>query len=184
MPAIIRNAVLISSICLTNLITLNSCDGEKRNKESHIESYITEDEKWLKGKHLCCIDSIIEQRSKNEIIYIFNFYDCITCIDKGFKAVHNIDSVFGKSTVKVIVSMFQEITTTQRQNNYKGLIYKDTKDRIRKELKYAPTPALLIIDDSCQIQDAFIFDTSNNRERQLDKFINKCISILKSNKVS
>lgn len=46
----------------------------------------------------------------------------------------------------------------------------------RKELKYAPTPMLLILDDSCRIEDAFLFNTSGGKEKLLEAFIEKCIS--------
>lgn len=78
--------------------------------------------------------------------------------------------------VKVIVSMFHEVTSTQKRNSYRGFIYKDKNDLIRKELRYIPTPVMIIVDNNSRIRDACIFEISQDK-KQLDDFIKKCLSI-------
>lgn len=185
MRATILSVVSISSIFLSSLcivFSLNSCNGKKReSEEKNVVTMSQKEEEWLKGKNLCCVDSIVGHRNKVEMLYVFNFYDCMTCVENGFNAVRQIDSIVGDYTVKVIVSMFQEVTSTQRQNEYKGFIYNDSEDRIRKELKYAPTPMLLIVNDSCKIRDAWIFDTSSdNIPNRLDGFVKEYLSSVQS----
>ena len=138
------------------------------------------DTEWLEGKTLSSIDSIIGQREDKNIVYIFNFFDCQTCVKEGFLTVQRINDALGIDFVKVISSRSLEVTTAQRQYQYKGYIYMDERDRIRKELKYAPTPMLLILDNSNLIKDAFIFDSSSMNKETLEVFTQKCISTARS----
>jgi len=90
--------------------------------------------------------------------------------------VNLIDNSKKREYVKVIVSMFHEVTSTQKRNSYRGFIYKDKNDLIRKELRYIPTPVMIIVDNNCRIRDACIFEISQDK-KQLDDFIKKCLSI-------
>ena len=64
----------------------------------------------------------------------------------------------------------------KRRIGYRGYIYKDEKDLIRKELKYAPTPMMLILDEENMIVDVCIFDFLLG-EKESDDFLEKCLSI-------
>lgn len=164
----IRDAVLICIILLSNatfLILLTSCNvSHKQETNNYVLERRENDQDWLKGKKVLCIDSIIEKRNKVEILYIFNYYDCESCVKRGFLTINEIDKRTSFGTVKAIASMYQEVSSTQRDCEYRGYIHKDTNDLLRKELKYIPTPILLIIDDSCKIEYAHIFDTSTPDE--------------------
>ena len=165
--------------CLVSLCIIAGLNGckPKDNNNANVQALLSDDATWLKGKRLSSIESIIDEHNCAEILYVFNYYDCMTCIDHGFAAVRLIDSLAGDNTVKVIASMFREITSTQRQNNYKGFIYKDAKDRIRKELRYAPTPMMLILNDSCRIEEAFVFTPpAEENAEKLKAFLQKCVS--------
>lgn len=151
--------------------------------EANAEALLTprqSDTEWLEGKTLSSIDSIIDKRENKNIVYIFNFFDCQTCVKEGFLTVQRINDALGIDFVKVISSRSLEVTTAQRQYQYKGYIYMDERDRIRKELKYAPTPMLLILDNSNLIKDAFIFDSSSMNKETLEVFTQKCISTARS----
>ena len=167
--------LLLSSILLT---AFAACSSEKRNRaqEMALLNEKSKDVEFLKGKTLHSVDSILgSDEKKNRILYVFNYYDCDDCIKKGFKAVEYLDKN-RKESVSVIVSMFQEITSTQRRSGYRGYIYKDEKDLIRKELKYAPTPMMLILDEENRIVDVCIFDFLLG-EKDSDDFLEKCLSI-------
>lgn len=167
--------LLLFSISLTVFV---ACSDEKRSRtqEMALLNEKFKDVEFLKGKTLHSVDSILGSNKKRvRILYVFNYYDCDDCIKKGFKAVEYLDKR-RKDTVSVIVSMFQEITSTQRKNGYRGYVYKDENDLIRKELKYAPTPMILILDDKNRIVDISIFDYWLS-EKDLDDFLKKCLSI-------
>ena len=46
----------------------------------------------LKGRQILSLDSVVGETEKCVIVYIFNYYDCETCIDKGFEIVNLIDN--------------------------------------------------------------------------------------------
>ena len=64
----------------------------------------------------------------------------------------------------------------KRRIGYRGYIYKDEIDLIRMELKYAPTPMMLILDEENRIVDVCIFDFLLG-EKDSDDFLEKCLSI-------
>ena len=144
--------------------------------EQNISSLLNQDVDRLKGMQILSLDSVVGETEKCVIVYIFNYYDCETCIEKGFEIVNLIDNSKKREYVKVIVSMFHEVTSTQKRNSYRGFIYKDKNDLIRKELRYIPTPVMIIVDNNCRIRDACIFEISQDK-KQLDDFIKKCLSI-------
>ena len=100
--------------------------------EQNISSLLNQDVDRLKGRQILSLDSVVGETEKCVIVYIFNYYDCETCIDKGFEIVNLIDNSKKREYVKVIVSMFHEVTSTQKRNSYRGFIYKDKNDLIRK----------------------------------------------------
>ena len=170
----------IRLICLFSffLCLFPNCNRNKKNKmvEQNISSLLNQDVDRLKGRQILSLDSVVGETEKCVIVYIFNYYDCETCIDKGFEIVNLIDNSKKREYVKVIVSMFHEVTSTQKRNSYRGFIYKDKNDLIRKELRYIPTPVMIIVDNNCRIRDACIFEISQDK-KQLDDFIKKCLSI-------
>ena len=142
----------IRLICLFSffLCLFPNCNSNKKNKmvEQNISSLLNQDVDRLKGRQILSLDSV----------------------------VNLIDNSKKREYVKVIVSMFHEVTSTQKRNSYRGFIYKDKNDLIRKELRYIPTPVMIIVDNNCRIRDACIFEISQDK-KQLDDFIKKCLSI-------
>lgn len=78
------------------------------NAEALLDTPRTDTE-WLKGRKLCSIDSIIGDQKEKRLIYIFNFFDCQTCVKEGFTAVRRIEDSVGKNVVKVIASRTMEV---------------------------------------------------------------------------
>lgn len=154
--------------------TCNS--GKGKVVEQNVSFLLNEDVTWLKGKQIYSLDSVTGKIEGSTIVYIFNYYDCEVCIDRGFEVVNFVDNKRNEESIKVIVSMFREVTSTQKRNSYKGFIYKDKKDLIRKGLKYVPTPIMLIVDNELRIKDAYIFEVSQDN-KQLKGFIQKCLFI-------
>jgi len=109
---------------------------------------------WLIGKEVHVVDSIIyDRKTKKSVVFLFNYYDCETCVDAGFCIVKKIDELSKRRMCYPIGSMLNP-SSYQQRNKYYEYIYMDDKDLIRKELKYIPTPVLLLIDGDNLIQDA------------------------------
>lgn len=180
--ALIRIAALSSLVCLWA-----GCQPDKEKEAQRIDANLEallapkeNDLEWLKGKRLSSIDSVIDQRQGKNLIFLFNYFDCQTCVKEGFVGVKQLNDSLGGDFVQVVSSRCLEVTSAQRQYHYRGYIHMDEKDRIRKELKYAPTPMLLILDDSCRIEDAFIFDSSVRNETVWTAFAQKCLAAARS----
>ena len=143
------------------------------NTDINIASIIENDIEKLKGKQLD-FTSIINDTTNIKIVYLFNYYDCETCIYNGFKVVNQIDSLMGDGYVKVIESRCPEVNSLQRHVQYYGYIYSDKEDKIRKMLKYSPTPILLLMNESHQIRDACPFYYKTKNDKIIKQFIHKC----------
>ena len=122
------------------------------------------DVNWLKGRSINSIDSILDIEKKgNFIIYIFNYYDCGDCVNAGFYISKKIDTLYGQQIVYPIASMIDTPSEYQKVNEYYEYIYIDDKDLIRRELKYMPTPVLLLMNDNNMILNVFFpKDTINS----------------------
>lgn len=59
----------------------------------------------------------------------------------------------------------------QRRNAYYEYIYSDSKDLIRKELKYAQTPVILLLDSSNYIKEYILPGLST--EKEINTFFHK-----------
>ena len=55
-------------------------------------------------------------------------------------------------------------TFYQKRNAYHEYVYSDSEDLIRKELKYVPTPILILLDSSNYIKDYILPGSSSNKE--------------------
>lgn len=113
-------------------------------------------------------------KDKPAVLFLFNYYDCGTCMEHGFQAVSQIDQATHDGFVKVVASMFTEISSTQRLFGYREYVYNDAKDLIRKELKYLPTPVLLIVDGDRRIRDVYMF-TPEKGGSDWKGIVEKCI---------
>lgn len=86
----------IRLICLFSffLCLFPNCNSNKKNKmvEQNISSLLNQDVDRLKGMQILSLDSVVGETEKCVIVYIFNYYDCETCIDKGFEIVNLIDN--------------------------------------------------------------------------------------------
>lgn len=135
------------------LLFFISC-GVKRGEEKTNETKKINDIYDLVGKKIVSIDSILPDR-KHEVIFLFNYYDCGSCIDSGFSITKRIDSFCGDRRVN-IVSIMGDPSSYQNRNQYYDYIYIDRKDLIRKEMKYIRTPIIFLLDSLNCVED-YIF---------------------------
>lgn len=128
----------------------------------------------LIGKRITSIDSIVPDKNPR-VIFLFNYYDCGSCVDSGFSIANKIDSLCRKRKVAIISTMGSP-SLYQARNAYYEYIHPDPKDLIRKELKYVPTPIVFLLDSSNYIKDYILPNSSNSKE--IGSFIKSvCISV-------
>ena len=151
-------------------------EAEEATAESPERQSPVSDEEWLKRRRVLSIDSVIPGLGKDKpaVLFLFNYYDCGTCMEHGFQAVRRIDQATHDGFVKVVASMFTEISSTQRLFGYREYVYNDARDLIRKELKYLPTPVLLIVDGDHRIRDVYMF-TPEKGGSDWKVILEKCI---------
>lgn len=120
----------------------------------------------LLGKHVNSLDTILSEEDKSlKLVFLFNYYDCESCIDSGFQMVKRIDDYYGDKTVAVVSTMGSP-TFYQTRNQYYEYVYSDDKDLIRKELKYVQTPILFCVDEKRIILD-YIFPSVSDEDEYM-----------------
>jgi hypothetical protein len=167
------NNIYINSALFVYLVFFLSCSTpekkqvqDSKKKDKNIE--------WLLGKSINSIDSILDVQKKENgfVVYLFNYHDCGNCIDAGFYISKKIDDLHCEQTVYAIASMISNPSNYQQKMQYDEYIYVDEQDKIRRELKYIPTPVLLLLDSHNTVKDVFFpKDTLNNH---YNDFIKSC----------
>lgn len=122
------------------------------------------------------IDDSIKINNNDNIIYLYHGLDCYLCIKRGFEIASRIDSISHRQKV-FIVGIATNIGQEQSSFRYYNYIYKDNSDLIRKELKYLPTPIMLLINSDKKIID--VVQPGNSSEEDVEDFIRK-INLKKS----
>lgn len=118
----------------------------------------------LRGKCVTSMDSLLRGKDKSaNVVFLFNFYDCGSCIDSGFQLVKRMDELYERKFVPIISSMGSP-ALYQSRNQYFEYIYSDNNDLIRKELKYVQTPVFLRLDSNRVILDYFFPNISDEEE--------------------
>ena len=108
--------------------------SNNQKKENDVTKTPQKDVYNLIGKRVTSIDSIVSNKTCR-FIFLFNYYDCGSCIDLGFSITKKIDSLYRNNKVAIISTMGSP-SSFQKRNKYYEYIYLDSKDLIRKELKY------------------------------------------------
>lgn len=78
---------------------LFGCSNGKNNSKGEVN--IQKDEYGLIGKRIASIDSILSNKMCRAV-FVFNYYDCGSCVDMGFSITKEIDSLYHERTVAVI----------------------------------------------------------------------------------
>jgi hypothetical protein len=153
------------------MFLLQGCSSGEKKQASLVKDY---DYEWLMGKTIYSIKNIVNmQRQGNFVVFIFNYYDCETCVDCGFHISKKIDLLSDKQMVYPIASMMNP-TVYQQRNQYYEYIYTDDRDLIRRELKYIPTPVLILMNDKNTVLDVFFPKDTLNENHQ--RFIESCLT--------
>lgn len=161
--------VLLFISCKNNKSTnsVNSIQKTDRVKEQQKLMVI--------GKNIKSLKKIINDSIdlKNKVIFIYNGYDCESCIDVGYDLAKKIDSLSNKQNVYVIATS-TNISRDQFRNKYYNFVYIDEHDIIRHELKYVYTPIIIKLDSLSIVKNVFFPNNNRNKEVELS-FVRKCI---------
>ena len=109
----------------------------------------------------------------NKVVFLYNGFDCETCIDISYEITRKIDSISQKQIVYVI-STSSNIGRDQLKNNYYNFVFNDEHDLIRKELKYIYTPVMLKIDSTFKVKNVFFPNYNRNLMRE-NEFVKQCL---------
>lgn len=144
-------------------LTCLSCNN-KKSQTIMLLSEENTDPFRLKGMYVTSLDSILQGKDRNaDIVFLYNFYDCGSCVDSGFQLVKRIDEFYKNKSVPIISSMGSP-TLYQSRNQYFKFVYSDINDLIRKELKYVQTPIMIRVDSNRIILDYLFPNVSDENE--------------------
>lgn len=151
--------------------------SEEENQELIVETIShRENASRLVGGKIRTLDTVIpERKGKSRVLFIFNYHDCGSCVNAGFHIIQKIDNMLGTQVAFAVASMVNP-SDYQQQNDYYNYVYYDEKDIIRRELKYIPTPVLLLIDHDNTILDVFF--PKKNSMVYSDSFVKLCMKEL------
>lgn len=108
----------------------------------------------------------------NKIVFIYNSFDCETCIDKGYALSKRLDRLRNGQFVYVIATSVN-FRRDQLRNNYQNFIFYDEHDIIRKELKYIYTPVIFAFDSDKRIKSVYYPGVESSNEEK--KFVYNCL---------
>ena len=162
----IKNKIFI----LVILLFFVTCCANRQREESILSK--EKDSFKLLGKKVASVDSILPYQ-KNKTVFLFNYYDCGSCVDAGFLITKRIDSLYGGQRVYIVSTMGDPLYY-QKRNSYDYYVYLDSKDLIRKELKYIQTPIVILFDSANYVQDYIFPNVSDSGE--ITSFIKSTVS--------
>lgn len=160
---------------------LSSCNNSTRNEIIvdellRMDSILNTQVEMIMNQKIESLVSILDSTGEisNKTVFLYNGFDCVTCIDIGYEMTKKIDSALNFQGV-YIISTSSNVGNDQLRNNYENYVYVDENDMIRKELKFIYTPVFLSFDINEKVDNVF-FPVSNNRNiKEEEIFIKSCI---------
>jgi hypothetical protein len=127
----------------------------------------------FEGKKASSVDAVITDKgTDNCFIYIFSFYDCTNCVDAGFYYCKALDAAVGRHIAFPIATLTSP-SYYQERTNYAEYVYYDKEDVLRKELKFIPTPTLLLLDKDRTIHSCFMPKDTVGMQQQIETLLSK-----------
>lgn len=109
-----------------------------------------------------------ESKTDTRILYSYTGFDCSSCVETSFQLIRGFTEKDKQRLVTIATS--SSVGNDQLRYNYEQLIYSDTNDLLRKELKYYYTPAIFIINHDNVIKDVFFVTPYRDKKKQADDF--------------
>gem|GEM_PF-4978334 len=101
------------------------------------------------------LDSFPYISKGKKIVFLFSFYDCEDCVDAGFVITKYIDELNNGKIVEAIACLVDP-KNYQKRNEYFEYIHFDDSDEIRRELKFVPTPLIIVTTPESEVVKAFM----------------------------
>ncbi|MFA8343349.1 MAG: hypothetical protein ACEPO8_10325 [Rhodothermaceae bacterium] len=170
---LLASIIMISSVFLVFALFswIYKANKSDHNKYSKIMlNKIERVKRTIVGKQVLSFKNIIREDNIENKILVFHITgnDCSTCVDKITKLFKEVE--FDK---KFFITRNINIGYFQIKNEINNYLYEDSKDSIRIELKFSPTPAVYLL-DNFNILDVYYpqsFDDKDERERFRRSFI-------------
>ncbi len=97
------------------------------------------------------------------IVFMYSGYNCDTCIGMGFDMMNNFKESGISPSLLWVIGSDSDIGSMQVLHHYPEMIYADTNNIVRRELKYLYTPVMFLFDNMGQIVDVFFPSTTYDK---------------------
>lgn len=171
-PILFKNKHLILFIFLSLVLFYSGCRNRDTNSSNRKTSRYDDVEKvreMIKNTNMTSLQQVIGDTIKitdQTVFLIYTGYDCGNCIDEGFEIVKNIHDNLENVKVHIIASN-TNILNDQHRYNYKQYIFHDSKDRVRKQLKFYYSPAILFMKDNLKPAEVFFPGLDNEKKMNM-----------------
>lgn len=157
------------------------CTSEQPHNQD-IYNKIISQRRVLIGKDFSIVSHLIDTIDyRQRLYYIFNGFDCESCILNGFELIKN-ENIKALRRKAIVIGITPNPNPVQLLTEYNDYIFIDKSDVIRRQLKYFFTPIFILVDSQGKIMDVFYPGFETGSSTQL-KFINNCINNELTNKL-
>lgn len=133
---------------------------------------------FLSGKTIRCLDSlIIHEPSKKIVLLICSPFDCQPCLDVGFGVINELEKMNIADIQISVVGVLSDPSPLQERYKYYKYLPFDADDNLRRELKFVPTPCILVIDTNCVINKWIRLRYERSSKQTIEKIINTIKSL-------
>ncbi len=175
MKRFILSLIIIIVLLLTYFILHQNMKLEENGRKRK-DLYINEEIKRIDkvknsliGKKVSSIKKIVKSYSpeKQNIVFFFTGFDCSTCIENGFSLINELE----KRNINFYIIFYNaNIARYTAKEELLEILYEDKDDLLRKEIKYASTPLIVIFDDNYSIKALHIplaYEKIDNKNREI-----------------
>lgn len=163
------------SMYLLLIFIVFSCKSRNDYNMEKNDTKLDKQKVFLYGKSLKSAIKIMNDSIdiSGHFLFLYNGFDCETCIKNGYRLAKAIDSLSMKQVVYVI-STSANIGADQLKYDYLGYVYNDEHDLMRSELKYIYTPVFLFFDSLKKIENVY-YPNYNENIQDENIFVKNCL---------
>lgn len=158
---------VIFFLAIFNIGCRNSDNSNSNTKMSRYDD-VDKVREMIKNTKMTSLQKVVGDTIEitgQSVFLIYTGYDCGNCVEKGFEIVKRIPDKLENAKVRIIASN-TNILNDQHRYDYKQYIFRDNKDRVRKQLKFYYSPAILFMKDN--LKPAEVFFPGLDKEKRLD----------------